>query len=310
MNPYFGQDFFSFFIIFFKRVLTGDIAYLATDEVQALVLMGVSLTAGMVGSFLVLRKMTMLANSLSHTILLGIVGAFLLIGGDKETLYLNIPSLLAAALGMGFVTVILTHWLTHSVKLQEDASMGIVFTSLFALGIVAVTVLTRSSHIGQEAVMGNVDALHPSDLKLVFSVLVINFTILVLFFKEFVITSFDPNLARLLGFSVPVFSALLMAEASFAVIGSFRSTGVLMVLAFLVIPPLTARLYTHRLSSLIIIASVIGPVISLIGVALARHFLTVQGMAVSTSGLIVLLLTLFFVFSVILSTVRKSWSTA
>ena len=100
---------------------------------------------------------------------------------------------------MGLVTVLLTHWLTTSFRLQEDASMGIVFTTLFALGIIAVTALTRSSHLGQEAVMGNVDALQNSDLNLVIWVLGINGILIALFYKEFVITSFDPGLARILG---------------------------------------------------------------------------------------------------------------
>lgn len=307
MNPYFDVDFFGFFSVFFNRLFTGQIKELATDEVQALVLMGVSLAAALVGSFLVLRKMTMLANSLSHTILVGIVGAFLLVGGDKETLYLNIPSLMCAALVMGLITVLLTHWLTYSVRLQEDAAMGIVFTSLFALGVVAVTVLTRSSHIGQEAVMGNVDALHYTDLKLVAVVLLANIFMMMLFFKEFLITSFDPGLARTLGISVPIFSTLLMAQASFAVIGSFRSTGVLMVLAFLVIPPLTARLYTYRLIPLILTAALIGPLVSLVGVALSRHLLSTSGIAVSTSGLVVTLLTALFILSSLVTAASK-WS--
>lgn len=305
MNPYFGQDFFGFFILFFQRIFSGAIFNPTTDEVQALVLMGVSAASSLIGSFLVLRKMTMLANSLSHTILLGIVGAFLLVGGDKETLQLNIPSLLIAAFAMGLITVFLTEWLTSSVKLQEDAATGLVFTTLFALGIIAVTVLTRSSHIGQEAVMGNVDALHVSDLKLVYTVFFINLVVMLLFFKEFVITSFDPGLAKILGISVPLFSTLLMMEASFVTIASFRSTGVLMVLSFLVIPPLIARLYTHKLKKMLIIAALLGPFISLIGVALSRHLLSVQGVAVSTSGLIVVLLTLSFALSLVILALKK-----
>lgn len=306
MNPYSDVNFFEFFVVFFQRLFTGQIFNPAPDELQALVLMGVSASSALVGTFLVLRKMQMLANSLSHTILLGIVGAFLLVGGDKDTLYLSIPALLTSALVMGLVTVFLTHWLTSSVRLQEDASMGIVFTTLFALGIIAVTALTRSSHIGQEAVMGNVDALQTSDLTLVFWVLALNGILITLFFKEFVITSFDPGLARILGISVPLFGILLMAQASFAIIGSFRSTGVLMVLAFLVIPPIWARLFCVRLKPLLLAALLMGPTVSLVAVALARHILSVEGIALSTSGLVVVLLSVTFIVTALLNFFRNS----
>src|SRR4029077_18141377 len=105
---------------------------------------------------------TMLANSLSHTILLGIVIAFL-IGSSSEGFHegrLNLTLLFAAALGSGLLTAVVTEILTKSVKLQEDASLGLVFTTFFALGIVLVNLLARNVHIGAEVVMGNVDALH------------------------------------------------------------------------------------------------------------------------------------------------------
>ncbi|MCB1113387.1 MAG: metal ABC transporter permease [Chlamydiia bacterium] len=297
MNPYFGQDFFGFFKTFFTRLFTGFEGKLMTDELQLFVLLGISLACALSGTFLVLRKMSMLANSLSHTVLLGIVIAYVLIGGNPDSLYKNPWILMGAALFMGFLTVLITYFLTHVVKLQEDASIGMVFTSLFALGIIAATTMTRSAHIGQEAVMGNVDALHITDLKLVFWVLLFNALTIVLFYKELVLVSFDPTLAKTLGISVSFFSALLMAEASFAIIGSFRSTGVLMVLSFLVIPPLIARFYSYRLKHQLFIALGFGALASVLGVAIARHLLSTSGILVSTSGLIVVLLILLFVLS-------------
>lgn len=300
MNPYFEQDFFGFFFVLFTRIFSGDILSPAPDEVQALVLMGVAASCALVGSFLILRKMTMLANALSHTILLGIVLAYLLMGHSDEHLMLNMPALLIASIAMGFITTFLTEWLTHSFHLQEDAATGLVFTTLFAIGIVAVTLLTRSAHLGTEAVMGNVDALHSEDLKLVGFILLINVILFTLFYKEFQLVSFDPTLARLLGFSVPIFNYLLMGQASCALIGSFRSTGVLMVLSFLVIPPLTARLFTHHLRYLLWLSVSIGSILSLFSVALSRHLLTTEGIALSTAGLTVTLLgATFFLFALI-----------
>ncbi len=305
-NPYSGNTFFEFFYTLFIRLfefITGNLPFenLATDEIQMIVLAGVSASSAMVGTFLVLRKMTMLANSLSHTILLGIVIAFLMTknsvlpnaNGYVEPI--NIFAMMFASLIMGIVTTFLTEFLTKTVKLQEDASTGLVFTGLFALGILLVTLLTRNAHIGTEVVMGNVDALHLDDCKFIFIILGINTFLFLLFFKEFKITTFDPGLSRAIGISTIFFNYLLMAQVSLTTIGAFRAVGVLMVLSFITGPPLIARLLTDHLKSMITYSIIIGVSASIIGVAISRHFLSVHGMALSTSGLVVTTILLLFI---------------
>ncbi len=298
-NPYTGSHFFDFFAVFARRLwngMSGKLSFetLATDEIQILVLGGLALSGALVGTFLVLRRMTMLANALSHTILLGIVVAFLLsrlfMGSEEEVFSLSVPLLMSAAFITGIVTTFLTQVLTHVVHLQEDASTGLVFSVLFALGIVLVTLFSRNLHVGTELVMGNVDALHLSNIKGVFSVLAINVVLFVFLFSGYKLTSFDPGLARSFGFSPAVFSYLLMIQTSLTTIGGFRAVGVLMVLAFLVIPPLTARRLTSRLTSLIGWAVALGVSASFLGVALSRHLLTYYGIGLSTGGLVVTLL--------------------
>lgn len=172
-HPYSDLTFFEVFGQFIMRLLkalTGQLSSvdLAPDEIQALVLIAVSLSCSLVGSFLVLRRSTMLANSLSHTILIGIVGAYLWTQPiSHEISFLPISTLLIASLLTGLATAFLTHLCHRLFRLQEDASIGLVFTSLFALGIVLVTLFTRNAHIGVEVVMGNVDALHLHDIRLV-----------------------------------------------------------------------------------------------------------------------------------------------
>ncbi len=298
-NPYSAQDFFGFFALLTGRLgeffstgsLTGG---LASDEIQIIVLAGVAASAALVGSFLVLRRMTMLANSLSHTILLGIVIAFLLTQGnffshDPGTTF-NIQAMLFASFFMGLVTTFLTELLTKTAKLQEDASIGLVFTTLFALGIILVTVFTREAHIGTEVVMGNVDILNIEDFKLVYLALALNLSLGLLFFKEYTITTFDEPLAKSLGISTLFFNYLLMLQVSATVVSGFRAVGVLMILAFLTAPPLTARLLTHNLKKMVLLAAAIGVLGSFIGVALSRHLLSVYGIALSTGGLTVCVL--------------------
>jgi manganese/zinc/iron transport system permease protein len=301
-NPYYNQTFFSFFLQFFMRIwafIRGDLGLheLASDEIQIFVLIGVSTSAALVGTFLVLRRMTMLANALSHTILLGIAIAFFFAGGSES--HLPLKAMLVASLGMGLVTAFLTQWLTKVGRLQEDASTGLVFTTLFAMGIILVTVLTKGAHIGLEAIMGNVDALHTDDLKFVYLILSGNILLFLLFFKGFKITTFDPALAHALGFSTIFFNYLLMLQVSATVIGAFRAVGVLMVLAFITGPALTARLLTNHLKTMLISAACIGTLSSIVGVALSRHLLTTTGAALSTAGIVVCTILLIYVLTLI-----------
>lgn len=290
MSPYSGENFFGFFAQLIMRLwafITGNIGWqdLATDEIQILVLIGIAVSGALVGSFLILRKMTMLANSLSHTILLGIIIAYVIFHTAENTI--SLPVLLIAAFGTGLATTFLTEFLTKTVRLQEDASIGIVFTSLFSLGIILATVLTRNVHIGIEAVMGNVDSLMLDDCKLVYVILVMNVLLIVLFFKEYKITTFDPALSRALGISTVLFNYLLMTQTSATAVAGFRAVGVLMILSFITGPALTARLLTNDLKTMIYYAIGLGALASLIGVALSRHILTVYNIALTTSGIVV-----------------------
>ena len=163
-NPYWGTDFFGFFAVFFQRLflfLKGDLSMdaLASDEVQIFVLCCIGCATAIVGSFLVLKKMTMLANALSHTSLLGIVIAYLILlpfaPSGKENLHgISIQALLVASILTALLTTCLTQGFTQKMRLQEDASIGLVFTTLFALGVVLITCFTKNAHIGVEAIMG------------------------------------------------------------------------------------------------------------------------------------------------------------
>jgi manganese/zinc/iron transport system permease protein len=312
MNPYFDNNFFqfigNFFIRFFQfATFQLKLSELAPDEIQWIVLAAIGVSSALVGSLLILKKLTMLANSLSHTILLGIVLAFLFGSTAKEFQEgrLNLPLLLIAALCTGLVTAFVTEFLTKYAKLQEDASTGLVFTTFFAIGIILINVLTRNAHIGAEVVMGNVDALHPDDLWLSLTILCINLVMIIFLFKEWQITTFDPAFAKALGFSPGFFSYFLLILVSLTVVGAFRAVGVLMVLTFITAPPLTARLFCRSLSTLLISASFIGVAASLIGVALSRHLLTIHGLALSTGGIVVVLLGSIYLFCILITNLRN-----
>ena len=314
-NPYYRNDFFQFLMTLCQRLwlfITGEVSLdqLVTDEIQMVVLIGIAISSALVGSFLILRRMTMLANALSHTILLGIVIAYLIthpeVFSGQEVAHeghdpINLTAMLIGAFSMGIVTTFLTEFLTKTARLQEDASIGLVFTSLFALGVVLITLFTRNAHVGTEIVIGNVDALHIDDIQLVWAVVALNSVLFAFLFKEYQITTFDRGLAQALGYSTMFFNYLLMIQVAATAIGAFRAVGVLMVLAFMTAPPLTARLLTHDLKRMLILSVLIGAVAAVTGVALSRHVLSIYGTPLSTAGIVVCCLVVLFTLAVLFS---------
>lgn len=295
------------------ELLTGQLAPqdLASDELQALTLLALAAAGCLTGLFVVLKKMSMLANALSHTVLIGIFAAYLLLfkwsAQPLMPTSVSMPVLLLASLITAWLTSALTQLLVHKVKLQEDASVGLVFTTLFALGILLVTLYTRNTHLGTEVIMGNIDAIHLEDLKVSLLMLGLTLAGILSFFKELTMVAFDPQLAASQGISPVKFSYLLILLTSAIAICAFRAVGVLLFLAFLVGPVIIARLFTHRMKPLLGVAFGLGSAASLIGVALSRHLLSVHGWALSTSGLVVALLGLLFFSGVLVQRCQRDF---
>jgi manganese/zinc/iron transport system permease protein len=310
INPYWGKDIWEFFALLWTRLsqgLSGElgISQLASDEIQILTLMALAIASSFVGAFLVLKRMSMLANSLSHTILLGIVVAYLLTFSTMQEGHgIDIKILLIGSLITALLTTLLSQLLTQVMKLQEDASIGLIFSTLFALGVLLVTLYTRSLHLGTEAVMGNVDALHFDDLKMSLFACLLNVVPISLFFKEFKTMSFDPSFAKSAGFSPSLFNYFLMVLLASTAIAAFRAVGVFLFLLLLVGPIIIARLFTHSLRSLIALALCIGSGCSLLAVALSRHVLSVYEIPLSTAGLLAALITLCYFGSLV---IKKVW---
>lgn len=314
MNPYTDQNFWQFFSVFFSRLyllMTGKLGFgdLVSDEVQIFVLVLLTITCTLVGGFLVLKKMTMMANSLSHTILLGIVVTYLLMswfsGSRPHLEEVPLSIWILASFLTGILTTVATQTITKFLRLSEEASIGLVFTTFFALGIVLVTLFTRNVHIGIEAVMGNIDALHRDDLKGVFYIFLLNLLVTTIFFSKYTIMSFDSVLAKSLGMKVGLLEYILMTQTAATAIGAFRAVGVVLFLALLVGPFLTARLLTCSLKKLITFAVLFGIFSSLISVALSRHFLTAFGLALSTAGILIVIILLVYIIAAIYRILQK-----
>ncbi len=319
LNPYWGNSFREFFITFGHRLalgVKGELSWkdLVSDEVQLFVLLFIALSSALVGTFLVLRKMTMVANSLSHTILLGIVITFVLLREKNPLLIsLNVKTMILATFITALLTTGFTEWLNRGLRLQKDASIGLVFTSFFALGLMGLTLFSRRHHIGVEVIMGNVDALHFDDLKLAFFLFLSNSILFFLFFKPYEISTFDPILARNLGVSLFLVNHLLMLQTAASAVVSFRVVGAFLFLSLLTAPVLTARLFSKHLKSLLLISCGVGTLASFVTVALSRHFLSVYQVPFSTAGLLTVVLGGIFFIGLVYRTLkevlsrRKGW---
>lgn len=299
LNPYSGAHWSHFIVTFFQRLglLIGGKTTLASDELQILILSLIAASAAMVGVFLIYRKMTMQANALSHSILFGIALTYLMMRSSMPHFDLSksFQSLFITTILTGFITAFLIHLIVKVSKLQKDAAVGLVFTTLFALGIILISLFSRNSHVGIELVIGNVDALHTGDIPNIAAMFTINISLILLCFGGLKLTTFDPIYSRLQGLSLSFYHYLVIFLLSMTSIGSFRAVGVVLVLSFFIIPPLIAKNYAKSLFSQMIAAMGIGVFAAFLGVVVSRHILSVYQMPLSTGGVTVLTLyALFF----------------
>ena len=237
----------------------------------------VAASCALVGSFLVLRRMSLLGDAISHAILPGVVIAFFLTG-DRSTV-----AMLIGAGALGVLTVFLVESLTRSGRLAADASMGVVFPFLFAVGVILISRYADAVELDLDCVLYGEIAYAPWDTLLVAGrslgpkalwvnsgVLLIDVVLVVLLFKELKVSTFDPGLSAALGFSPILIHYVLMSAVSVTVVGAFESVGAILVVAMLIVPPATAYLLTDRLGRMLVLAVVLGVTSAVGGYWLAR----------------------------------------
>lgn len=259
----------------------------------------IAASCALVGSFLVLRKMALLGDAISHAVLPGIVVAFL-VSGSRSPL----PMLIGAA-SLGMLTVLLVELAARTRRLREDTSIGVVFPALFAIGVILISRYAGQVDLDLDCVLYGEIAYAPWDLMYIGerpigpralwiggSVLLLDLVLVTLFYKELKLTTFDPQLAAALGFAPAAVHYLLMVLVSITVVGAFESVGAILVVAMLVVPPATAYLLTERLSRMLLLSIALGIASALIGYGLARIWdASIAGAMASVSG--VLFLTTF-----------------
>lgn len=256
-------------------------------------------SCGFIGSFLILRKMAMLGDAISHAILPGVVLAFML-SHSMETLFVMI-----GATFFGVLCTFLTQTLNQA-GVQSDAAIGVIFTSLFAFGVVLVSFFTGDIHLDLQHVLYGEIAYAPWDLvtflgltmpKAVWmmgTVALITLLLTLLFYKELKLTSFDAQMAAAMGIPVVFIHYLLMVLVSLNTVAAFESVGAILVVAMIVVPGATAYLYTDRLSIMLVLSIVVGILSSILGYWLAAAFdVSISGSISTVAGLLFLISILF-----------------
>lgn len=262
----------------------------------------VAISCGLVGCYLILRKMAMVADAISHAVLPGIVIAFF-VSGSRD----SVPMLVGAGT-LGIITTFLIEFFHKKGNLQTDASIGVTFTWLFALGVILISAFAGKVDLDQDCVLYGEIAYVPIDLWITESginmgprVLYILglVTLLLLAFtffgwKELFLTTFDPSYAAIIGINTTLWHYLLMGAVSLTTVASFEAVGAILVVALLIAPPATAYLMTENLKKMLVYTCIIGVVVSVLGYYLATLIDgSIAGAMSAVAGVIFLAVFLF-----------------
>lgn len=281
-------------------------------EIQLIAIL-VATSCALPGVFLILRQMAMMADAISHTILLGIVLAFFI------TQDLSSPFLIIGAALMGTITVFLVETINKTKLVNEDAAIGLIFPFLFSLGIILITLYASDIHLDVDAVLlgelafapfnrliiNGVD-IGPKSLYIMLVVLILNILYIGLFFKELKLSTFDSGLAAVLGFSPIFIHYSLMTLVSITAVSAFDAVGAILVLAFMVGPPTTAYLITDNLTKMLILSPIFGILSALSGYWLAIYFdVTIAGTMATMVGIIFILVFVFIPEKGLIANIRR-----
>jgi len=258
----------------------------------------VATACGLVGNYLILRRMSLIGDAISHSILPGIAIAFL-VSGSRGT----VP-MFAGALLAGVATTVIIEVIHKKSRIKQDSAIGIAFTTLFAIGVILISLYASKIDLDQECVLyGEIGfvGLHPPvqlwGMNLgplpVFRmavVTVITAAAIMLFYKELLVSSFDPGLAFTLGINATVVHYCLMGWLSTVVVNAFESVGAVLVIAMLILPGAIASMLTLQLPRILMLTVVIAAMSSFFGIHLATwlNCSTAAAMVVVASGLFIL----------------------
>lgn len=230
-----------------------------------------AVASSLLGNFLVLRRMSMLGDAITHAVLPGLAVAFF-ISESRNSL----PMFLGAVI-VGVLTALFTEWIRGVGQVDEGASMGVVFTSLFALGLVMIVQAADTVDLDAGCVLYGAIEMTPLDTVSIAGwqvpravvtlavVALINALFVTVFLKELKVSSFDPSLATTMGYSSALMHYMLMILVAVTAVASFESVGNILVVAMFVVPPAAAYLLTDRLTTMIWLSVILAVLSAVLG---------------------------------------------
>lgn len=231
---------------------------------------------GLVGNYLILRRMALIGDAVSHSILPGLVIAYLLSGTRSSA------AMFAGALGAGVATSVIIEAIHRRTRVKQDAAIGIAFSTLFAIGVILMSIYAQRIDLDADCVLyGEISfvplepmvtwagvTLGPESIVRMGAVLLAIAVLVAIFYKELLVTSFDSGLAKSLGINPTVFHYGLMAVLSIVVVSAFEAVGAILVIAMLILPGATGALLTQRLARLHLLAFVHAALSAWLGVTI------------------------------------------
>ena len=243
----------------------------------------IGIMSGLIGSFIILRGMSLMGDAISHSVLPGVALAYML----------GLNVLLGASL-FGFLAALLIGYISSKSPLKMDTTIGVVFSSLYALGFVLIH-FTQSSTNLHHILFGNILAVSQLDLRITATIFVLVLTYIYLFYKELLITSLDETFARSYGLPAQLIHYSLMLVLTLVTVSALQSVGIILVVAMLITPAATAYLWTDQLPKMMALSSFVAVLASIIGLYFSYTFNWASGPT------IVLTAALCFAFSFLFS---------
>lgn len=278
-----------------------------------LVLLMTAVTCALIGSFLVLRRMSMIADAISHSVLLGIVLAFFIVGD------LDSPLLIMGAAALGLVTVWSTERLSKMPLVDNDDAIGIVYSFFFALAIILITSFAGNVHLDTDVVLtgevilaplNRVDLLGwsvPKAFAKMFFLFILNSAFIGIFFKELKLTTFDESYSLLAGFYPVILFYSLMSLVSVSTVVAFDAVGAILVVAFLIGPGATAYLICDDLKQLLLVSSFIAMLNATLGYFIGILLnVSLAGMTAVMTGILFFIVFLFHSRGLVTSIIQRS----
>lgn len=245
----------------------------------AVIIIGV--VSGVIGAYVVTRGMAFMGDAMAHSVLPGVAVAFLVAGSSGQ-------SLLVGGLAAGVIAALIIGFLTRRGRLAEDTAIGIVFAGMLALGVGLISRTENYTVDLSHVLVGNILDVRESDLALIAFIAATVLVLILLFYKELLLISFDTTLAQTLRLPGEGLRMLLLVLLAVTIVIGIQVVGVALVSAMIVTPAATARLLTKRLQYMMVIAAAIGASGGAIGLSLSWHW------RVAPSAAIVLTLTVIF----------------